>query len=397
MRVATSYSTVADAPAAAAGAYAALVEQLGRAPDYLVASATVGYDTAELARALEGLAPGVALHGLTSCQQVMTSDGMHGVAGRALGLFGILDPGGMYGVGFAELGDDPRGAAIASAGAALDRAERSGEVPALVWLSSAPGAEELVLAGLEDVFGPNVPVFGGSAADNTVEGGWSVWGDGRAIRDGVVVSVLFPTTRITYAFHSGYEPTESVGRVTAVSGRVVGEIDGRPAAEVYDAWSGGLIADVRAGGGNVLTRTTLQPLGRIVGEAGGMPYYQLSHPSEVLADGSIELFTQVEEGDELILMSGRVENLVTRAARVASAAVEANFGSPDEVAGALVIYCAGCMLTVQTQMDQVAGELHRALGDTPFLGSFTFGEQGCFVGGENRHGNLMISTILFTA
>ena len=66
----------------------------------------------------------------------------------------------------------------------------------------------------------------------------------------------------------------------------------------------------------------------------------------------------------------------------------------SQVAGALVIFCAGCMLTVREQMDAVVDSLKRALPGVPFLGSFTFGEQGCLVGGENRHGNLMISVTL---
>jgi hypothetical protein len=39
--------------------------------------------------------------------------------------------------------------------------------------------------------------------------------------------------------------------------------------------------------------------------------------------------------------------------------------------------------------------LSASVGGKPFLGAFTFGEQGCFVGGENRHGNLMIATLVF--
>jgi hypothetical protein len=55
------------------------------------------------------------------------------------------------------------------------------------------------------------------------------------------------------------------------------------------------------------------------------------------------------------------------------------------------------MLTVTDRMDDVASELVEALGGRPFLGTFTFGEQGCFLGGENRHGNLMFSTVVFGA
>jgi hypothetical protein len=53
------------------------------------------------------------------------------------------------------------------------------------------------------------------------------------------------------------------------------------------------------------------------------------------------------------------------------------------------------MLTVQGRLDEVVDGLRVALPDVPFLGVHTYGEQGCFVGGENRHGNLMISVLLF--
>lgn len=54
------------------------------------------------------------------------------------------------------------------------------------------------------------------------------------------------------------------------------------------------------------------------------------------------------------------------------------------------------MLTVQPKMDEVASYVSAALNDTPFIGDFTFGEQGCFVGHENTHGNLMISIVAFS-
>jgi hypothetical protein len=53
------------------------------------------------------------------------------------------------------------------------------------------------------------------------------------------------------------------------------------------------------------------------------------------------------------------------------------------------------MLAVQERMDEAAEDLKMALHGTPFLCSFTLGEQGCFIGGENRHGNLMVASLLF--
>ncbi len=94
-------------------------------------------------------------------------------------------------------------------------------------------------------------------------------------------------------------------------------------------------------------------------------------------------------------MHGDSNALVSRAGRVASEALARASLTRDQIAGALVIYCAGCMLSVRERMPEVVAGLREELGDVPFLGAFTFGEQGCFLGGENRHGNLMISVTLF--
>ena len=77
-------------------------------------------------------------------------------------------------------------------------------------------------------------------------------------------------------------------------------------------------------------------------------------------------------------------------------AISAAGFEPESITGALVIYCAGCMLTVQDDMQQVARQIDAAIDHAPFLGIFTFGEQGCFIGNENSHGNLMISAVVFS-
>ena len=213
--------------------------------------------------------------------------------------------------------------------------------------------------------------------------------------DAVTVTAMFPSSDVLWGFHSGYEPTDKRGTVSKAEGRTLLEIDGRPAAQVYNEWSGGKYSDVVSSGGNVLARTTLHPLAREVGKVGGVPYYQLSHPDAVTEQGALSLFTDIAEGDDIVFMEGTEDSLVSRAGRVAAAALDTYDANVDDIAGALVVYCAGCMLTVQARMDEVVAGLREALPGVPFLGLFTFGEQGCFVGGENRHGNLMISVLLF--
>jgi hypothetical protein len=346
----------------------------------------------------------------------MTQEGLFGFDGPGFALWGLRDPDGGYGTGFAPIttpeGADP--AAVASAAqqaagsayrSAVAAAGRPGELPELVWVMAVPGVEEAVLRGLDAVTGGQVPIAGGSAADDTIDGGWTCFGGGLSGRSGVAVAALFPTTSLATSFQSGYEPAGPSGVITRCDDRLVLEIDGRPAAEVYDEWTGGLLAAVLAQGeGNVLGLTTMAPLGREIGRIAvdqqSIPYYSLLHPERVTPARGLTLFAGVTQGERVYLMQGSIDSLVSRAGRVADAArsllADAHRGRSDvALAGGLVIYCAGCMLAVGDSLPAVAQELVTALDGQPFIGAFTFGEQGCLLGGENRHGNLMISVAVF--
>ena len=394
MKISTSWSVAPDTFQAVKSAYEDILSDLGAAPNLLIVYSSVTYESRVLANALQELAPGVPVHGSTSCLGIMTVEGFHSEDGTGLGLFAIADADGDYGVGAALVDDDPRASGSEAIQKAIINADRPGEPPDLVWINGVPGHEEAVLLGIQDVLGPDVPIAGGSSADNTVEGYWEQFANGQVYSNAVIVTAMYPSTSTYLAFHSGYSPSETRGWVTKCEGRTLYEIDGRPAAKVYDEWTGGTISDFLTGG-NVLAATTLYPLGRQVGQVGQVPYHRLSHPDSVTADGALTLFSDIEKGEELILMSGTRRSLISRAGRVASAALGAGRLTADQISGALVIYCAGCMLTVQDKMEEVAAEVGEALGGKPFIGAFTFGEQGCFTGGENRHGNLMISVVVF--
>jgi len=394
MRIATTWTTESDSAAAASEASAELLRKLGGMPSLVIVYTTVTHDHAVLVATLREQLPNVQLHGGTSCLGVMSRAGFHTSDGTGLGLLGIHDPEGDYGVGAAAIGDDARAAGAAAITRAIEAAGREGEPPDFVWLAGVPGHEERLIQGIEDVLGPGVPIAGGSTADNDVSGKWQQIAGDQVTTQSVVVTAIYASTEVQVAFHSGYSPTEHIGVVTRANGRVLAELDGRPAAQVYNEWTGGVL-DGHLDGGGVLGLTTLHPLGRLVGQVGGLPYYRLSHPDAVTPEGGLALFADVTEGETMILMTGTLESLINRAGRVARAALNAGQLQTSELEGALVVYCAGCMLTIQDEMPRVAEVIGEALGEAPFLGTFTFGEQGCFVGGENHHGNLIISVVVF--
>jgi hypothetical protein len=341
--------------------------------------------------------PSVRLHGGSSGMGVLTRGSFEGNP-ASFGLLGIADRKGAYGVGSATVGAEPRRQVKDALAQALEQAGRPGEVPALVLLTTPPGSEEEVLLGIADVVGAHVPVAGGSAADEEIAGRWWEASNRSVGRDLVVVTVLFPSGAVVSSFQSGYEVSSFSGKVTRASGRNLHEIDGRPAAAVYDEWTGRALGDVVAGGKIPRRTSALHPLGRRAGASGGVVEYVLSFLDEVQPDGTLSLYTTIREGEQVWAMQGTDDSVVGRAGRVARGALDAlhQADARARVAGALVIYCAASALYVRERMPEVVASLDVTLDDAPYLGAFTFGEQGPFLAGGNRHGNMMISVVLFT-
>lgn len=364
------------------------------------------HDDDVIMRFLTDRFPGVPVVGGTSCSGAMSADGIGGA--ESIGLLLVHDPDGSYGVAATELGTDPAGAAEQTLLAALDAADCTGELPELVWVYQCPGTEELVADGLRRVVGDRCPIIGGSSADEKVAGAWRQLGPDGPMTNGLVVSVLFSSGGIGFGFQGGYEPTgtngvvtglgysvNDSGVVTAGSRRHILEIDGEPAAQVYNRWIGGTLPpDVLEHGGTILADTSMTPIAVSTGSVSEVAHYRLIHPESVSPQGGLTTFADVDSGTRVYGMRGDRDRLVQRVGRVASAAISALPSGPHEVAGGMVIYCAGCLLAVDDRADQVAATAAEAFDGAPFLGCFTFGEQGTIVD-RNVHGNLMISAIAF--
>ncbi|MDH5493934.1 MAG: FIST C-terminal domain-containing protein [Myxococcales bacterium] len=388
MKSASAWSIQSSAGDAVREALQQVKEKLGQSPSFVIVHLPVRYETAEVAAFLH--AEGIPAVGGTSLSGVLTESGYHA---EALGMMGIYDPEGAYGTALAPKGDDPRAAGRLAAERAAEAADRPGESPDIVLLAVSPGGEEEVIAGIESLVGSHCPIMGGSTADQDVSGQWRQLGGGQAHGDAVAVAFLYPSGKVATAFHSGYEPTERRGIATKAEGRIIHEIDHRPAREVYGEWSGVLPGE----GGPLVESTTLFPIGRQVGEIGGIPYFGLSHPVQTMPDGGMEVYTDIAQGDELVLMQGTRDSIATRAGRVLRSALESGEMSKEEVSCVFFVFCAGCMMTVQDRLEHVSASVKEVSEETPCLMTFTYGEQGCLLGGENWHGNLMISALVIGA
>ena len=375
-------------------------------PNLVCAFYDCDHDDSAILDFLRGNFSDSAILGGTSCAGIMTETGLGGAG--SIGLLLIEDSDGDYGTASIRLEGNVADCAERALHAALDNAGCPGELPELIWIYQTPGQEESVIEGLRRVVGDRCPIIGGSSADNEVAGKWRQINQDGVMQDGLVVGVLFSSGGIGFMFQGGYEPSGESGIVTRVvydsvgtsgivtksCGRQIVEIDGRPAAEVYNQWIGGSLSEKVKAGGNILIDTTMHPLGVDAGKIEGITHYLLVHPEKILDNGVLSTFADIEEGTRLYSMRGERARLVDRAGKDASAAASTLSGGLSNLAGGLVVYCAGCMLAVGDSMPKVSQAVTSSFGGMPFLGCFTFGEQGAILN-RNAHGNLMISAIAF--
>ncbi|HSF63995.1 MAG TPA: FIST N-terminal domain-containing protein, partial [Paracoccaceae bacterium] len=172
MRIRTAITTRPEGRTALDDLAAGIAVPDGARPDFVALHFAEGLADAFGAQAAARL-PAGALHGGTSCLGVMSDGGAAIAGGTGSGAFAIFDPAGSYGTGAAPLAPDPQApdpqaAARAATLAALTAAGRPGESPALVWLTAAPGCEEAILEGVQQIVGRGTPIMGGSSADNAV-------------------------------------------------------------------------------------------------------------------------------------------------------------------------------------------------------------------------------------
>jgi len=209
--------------------------------------------------------PTTVIHGLTSCLGCLTRDSLSSnEEGQGFALWGICDPAGSFAV---RVVTAPSGIELekdvlsAMESAALEVGGGISTENTVVWTTSMPGYEESMLQGLEtwgrnNMEGP-LRCCGGSAADNTLDGNWMVFGTQPSTGEwekppGVVMRgvpacvflVMRLSVRVQTFFINPYKPVPGCrGKASEISGgeapgvgRTIVKIGGRNAGHVYRDW-----------------------------------------------------------------------------------------------------------------------------------------------------------------
>ena len=346
---------------------------------------SIGYNQKELIKGIKSVMPDVDIVGCTSSAGIITKEGYFTTESGTAGMITLDDEelkvvcyGMKKGKNARETGREVALKTIEKAG--LDYA------PDYFFMSASPAEEEDYIKGIQDVIG-RVPCFGGSAADNTVEGNWSLFYNEEVFSDGVVVAFFYTSKDITTIYTGAYRETTDMGIITKLNDvRVLAEIDGVPATDKYKEWR--KLDDEAVTGANLLVTTIESPLG-IKDRLGNLT--AIRHPMSGNKDKSMNIGANLSVGTAVIRMEATVDELIDGAVNTLKELKE----ECPNAAGYLLVHCGGRRLGIGDRMNEVYEQLKTVAEDVPFLVVFTFGEYGYGDDQANTTGGLMLSFTAF--
>lgn len=382
-RAGFGWSFAKDAEEAGAQAAKQAVASMGT-PGLAIAYCTAGYDARALLNGLNQALPGVPVLGGTSMKGIATPEGFKSGNGGVVGVLALSSPAWRFQVAGAPLGGSP----VEAGRIAAEHAKVNGRLPHAYLMAVTAGEEEAVLRGIARA-APAVPVIGGSAAFDSEPQCARVFSNAESYQSGVVLAGILSELPLGCATGCGYHASSKRGRVTRAEGRRIYEIDGRPAAEVYVEWAGFTSGAVT--GTELAVASVSMPLGHL-DPASGFPIAR--HPVRIHEDGSLSTGAISQTGEELILLHATVDDLLAEVGRVVRTAMSRAGLRKGEVSAVYLVHCAGRLGYILPRADEITRQIVEAAGQVPFLGHFSFGEQGYLTSRVNAHGNLLLSALV---
>ena len=345
-------------------------------------------DQTKLMEGAKSILGDVPIIGCTSSAALCTQDGY---LNKETGYSGMMLFGGDLEVvtaGSKKTDETPREIGRRIAKEAISKLQGKDLEPDYFFMSASPANEEEYMKGIEDIIG-DVPVFGGSAADNTVEGKWSILNDGEAFADGCVLAIFYTNGEMKNLYTGAYHETENAGIITKVEGRrTLVEIDHEPALKKYAEWTGQNVNDIM--GGNLLTATITAPLG-VKDPIGKV--IAIRHPMAGNDDYSMNIGADLVTNTAVIQMENTPEGILKANAETVAKVSEL---MNTDINSYFLIHCGGRRLglAIAGIEEKIYPEIKKAIPDKEFLMVFTFGEYGRGDHSSNTVGGLSLS---FTA
>lgn len=377
MLTATTASITHDDPYQAGRDLAAeLNDALGASPDVVLLFAAPTYEPHRLLAGLHRrLTPRVQLVGCTSFAEI----GHEGAVSGSVTALGVrtrdLDAHALYAT--RASGDS------LAVGRALGEQAREREAALLLLLADGVRLDSAaVLRGAQSVLGPDFPIIGGLAADDARFAHTREF-CGRDVFAGAVVGLALsgPVRHATVA-RGGWEPIGATRRCTRVErDRLVLELDGQPALNLYREYLGAQDRDLKTAGIEFPLGIVGLPDRPWIGDDAAVQVVRAVCGVDEVR-GGLRCTREIPEGAEIRMLRATKDDLIHSASEAAAELGRALPGGRI----ALVFDCFSRKMVLGARYkEEVAAAYSRLPPDLVRVGFYTYGELAPVAGQTEQH------------
>ncbi len=361
-------SNKADAVEAGAEACEQALNQTGGGAELIIVFSTAAYDQKKMIAGVKSVSQKIPLVGCSTSGEI-TSEGP---VSKHVAIMAMNTDNIDFTIGIGEGTDkDSHKAGKRAAEEVKKRAEKEGKKISLFVMLLDGLAENGAAAvrGIQEVFGKNFPIIGGSAGDDFLFKKTYQYYNDQVLSNCVVGIGFSGNFSFGVGVRHGWEPIGLPMKVTKSEGGKLIEINNRPALSIYEDYFGKEAEELTKE--PIARMAYTYPLGMSVE---GSPELLIRDVVIANEKGEITCAAEIPQGSEIRLMLGDPGKAIQSAKEAAEGALDQLKGVKPKVI--FVFDCIARNKLLGSRMGEEILAVQNVLGkEIPLIGFYTYGEQ----------------------
>ena len=363
-------SNNSDAAKAGAEAVKEALTEAGNKANLIIVFSTVAYDQEKMLEGVRSVSEEIPLVGCSDSGEITTE----GPVSKHVAVMALNSDTIDFTIGIGK-GTD-KDSHKAGAMAAREVKEKTKEEPSLFVMLLDGLAENGAAAvrGVQEVFGKNFPIIGGSAGDDFLFQKTYQYYNDQVLTNAMVGIGLSGKFSFGVGVRHGWEPIGLPMRVTKAKGAKLIEVDNRPALSIYEDYFGRKAEELIKE--PIARMAYTYPLGMSVE---GSPELLIRDVVIANEKGEITCAAEIPEGSEIRLMLGDYEKAIQAAKEAAENALAQLKGTKPKAI--FVFNCVARHKLLGARIGEEIAAIQNVLGkEVPLIGFYTYGEQAPLAG-----------------
>jgi hypothetical protein len=341
------------------------LSQAGNKADLVIVFSTVAYDQKEMLDGVRSVSKEIPLVGCSDSGGITNE----GPVSKHVAVMALKGDNIDFTIGVGEGTDKD---SFKAGKESAEEVKKKAKKPISLFVMLLDGLAEngaAAVRGVQEIFGKNFPIMGGSAGDDFLFKKTYEYCNDEVLSNAVIGIGLSGDFSFGVGVRHGWEPIGLPMKVTKAIGGKLTEVNNRPALSIYEDYFGKKAEELTKE--PIAKMAYTYPLGMSVE---GSPEFLIRDVVIANEKGEIQCAAEIPEGSEIRLMLGDPEKAIQAAKEAAEGALVQLKGAKPKVV--FVFDCMARNKLLGARIGEEISAIQSVLGkEVPLIGFYTYGEQ----------------------